>query len=95
MLEHDLMSIELVAHGPVIPNAIVKQIHMTRKAQSNSWQQLKSQKLYFSKCIVLLNIELWDVRTSYPKCNHKANSYDLPCPIKLMATTKVTEAILQ
>ena len=36
MLEHDLMLIELVVHGPVIPNAIRKENHMTCKSQSNS-----------------------------------------------------------
>ena len=63
MVEQDILSIELVALRPVIPNAIIKQTHMTYKAQSNSWQQVKSQKLYFSKCIILLNIAIWDVRT--------------------------------
>ena len=56
MLEHDLMAIELVALTPVISNTIIKQTHMTYKAPTNSWQQLKSQKLYLCKCIVFLNI---------------------------------------
>ena len=63
MLEHDLMSIELVVLGPVISNAIIKQTHMTCTAPTNSWQQLKSQKLYLCKGIVSLNIAKWDVRT--------------------------------
>ena len=64
MLEHNLMSIELVVVlGPVIPNKIIKQTHMTCKAPTNSWQQLKSQTLYFCKGIVLLYIAIWDVRT--------------------------------
>ena len=63
MLEHDLMAIELVALSPVIPSAIIKQTHMTCKAPSNPWQQLKSLKLYLCKGIVLLNIEIWDVRS--------------------------------
>ena len=57
MLEHDLTAIELVALSPVIPNAIIKQTpSMTSKAQTNSWQQLKSHKLYLCKGIVFLNI---------------------------------------
>ena len=92
MLEHDLMSTEFIVLGPVIPNAIIKQAHMTCKAPTKSWQQLKSQKLYLWKCRVLLNIAIWDVRTrchvnrvgspwsNYPKHTYKANSYDLHSP---------------
>ena len=63
MVEQDLMAIELVALGPVIPNPIIKQTHRTCKAQTNLWQQLKSQKLHLCKCLVLINIAIWDVRT--------------------------------
>ena len=92
MLEHDIMSIELVALDAVIPNVIIKQTDITCKVPTNSWQQLKSQKPYLCKCIVLLNIAIWDVRTrhhvnrvgspwsSYPKHTYKANSYDLHSP---------------
>ena len=63
MLEHDLMSIEFVVLGPVIANATKKQTHMTYKAPTNSWHELKFLKLYLCECIVLLNIARWDVRT--------------------------------
>jgi len=63
MLEHDLMAIELVALSPVISNTIIKQTHMTYKTPTNSWQQLKSLKLYLCKGIVFLNIAIWEVRT--------------------------------
>ena len=46
MLEHDLMGIELVAHGPLNSNTIIKQTHLTYKATTNSWQQLESLKLH-------------------------------------------------
>ena len=61
MLEHELMTIELVALGPVSSNTIIKKTHMTYKAPTNSWKELKSQKLYLCKGIVLLNIAIWDV----------------------------------
>ena len=54
--KNNSMAIELVALGPVIPNAIIKQTPMTSKAQTNSWQQVKSHKLYLCKGIVFLNI---------------------------------------
>ena len=92
MLEHDIMSIELVALDSVIPNVIIKQTDITFIAQTNSWHQLKSQKLYLCQCIVLLNIAIWDVRTqshvhrvggpcsSYSQCNYESNSHDLQSP---------------
>ena len=39
MVEHDIMSIELVALGSVIPNALIKQTYMTCKAPAKSWHQ--------------------------------------------------------
>ena len=63
MLEHDIMSIELVALGPVISHTIIKQTDITCKSPTKSWQQLKSQKLYLCQGIVLLNIGIWDVTT--------------------------------
>ena len=65
LVEQKIMSIELVALDPVIPNVIIKQTDITCKAPTKSWQQLKSQKLYLCKCIVLMNIAIWDVRTRY------------------------------
>ena len=62
---HDLMAIELVALSPVISHTIIKQTHITFNAPANSWQQLKAQKLYLCKGIVLLNIAIWDVRIQY------------------------------